>query len=250
MDKQIDVIHTSCKDCFFAVYDKTIQTSCHLGMLQKFQEANIEILEVYDNDKEFYVINRKKCVGHRKAEYFSNRKIENKKLEEKIEYVQNFLKLYYAMVINIKNFTAVQLQDLAQKISELDIPPQELFLIRYREDKDKYSYKFMETIVKKTKCKKWKIKTILDDESDFLNVLHHTMCENKNHKFILSIDKDYTNMNSIVNYANNIVYNKFSTFQILSNEAKDSLLFNTTVYRFGISSGIDILSQTEKFTII
>jgi hypothetical protein len=152
--------------------------------------------------------------------------------------------------VNIRNFTAKKLTELAEKINELDIPPQELFLIRYRADKDKYSYKYMEKIVKKTKCKKWKIKTILDNESDFLNVLHHTMGENKQHKFILSIDRDYTNINAIVNYANDTVYNKFGTFEILSNKAKDSLLFNTTVYRFGISSGIDILSQTEKFTII
>lgn len=250
MENKIDLIHTSCKDCFFAKYDGKTQISCHLDMIKKFEKANIQILEAYDEEKEFYVINKKKCVGHRKPEYFINRNLENKSLEEKVEYVQKLLSIHYAIIVNIKNFTPMQLQDLAKKISELNIPPQELFIIRYREDRDKYSYNFMEALIKKTKVKKWKIKTILDNEEDFFSALHHTINENKRHKFIVSINSKYDNLNNIVNYANDTVYNKFDTFEILSNDQKDCLLFNTAVYKFGISSGLDILSEKEKFTII
>lgn len=49
------VNQTSCKDCIFALYDGTTQVGCEDNRIEKFED---DIVEAYDNDKEFFVINR------------------------------------------------------------------------------------------------------------------------------------------------------------------------------------------------
>lgn len=51
-------IETPCKDCVFATYLENTQNGCQLGRIEKFL-ARGEAREVYDEDKEFYVVNRK-----------------------------------------------------------------------------------------------------------------------------------------------------------------------------------------------
>jgi hypothetical protein len=47
-------LQTSCKECVFATYDGKTQTGCLADRIVKFQD---KVIEAYDNDKEFYVIN-------------------------------------------------------------------------------------------------------------------------------------------------------------------------------------------------
>lgn len=47
-------IQTNCKACVFSVYDGNTQTGCLHNRIEKFQP---NVIEAYDNDKEFYVIN-------------------------------------------------------------------------------------------------------------------------------------------------------------------------------------------------
>ena len=59
---QINKIHTSCKECIFAEWDDGItQIGCQVGMLDRLESKGIEIIGVYDSDKEFWVINKHKC---------------------------------------------------------------------------------------------------------------------------------------------------------------------------------------------
>lgn len=54
-------IHTSCKDCVFATYDEDTQTGCRAGRLDKYRQNGSDIIEAFDNEKEFFVINKKLC---------------------------------------------------------------------------------------------------------------------------------------------------------------------------------------------
>lgn len=49
-----EFLYTSCKDCKFAIYNEATQTGCQADQIERFGEENI--LEAYDEDKEFYVI--------------------------------------------------------------------------------------------------------------------------------------------------------------------------------------------------
>jgi hypothetical protein len=52
---------TSCKECVFAEYEGKTQVGCSANRIIKFKNLNTEqsvnVIEAYDNDKEFYVIN-------------------------------------------------------------------------------------------------------------------------------------------------------------------------------------------------
>jgi hypothetical protein len=48
-------IKTSCKNCLCSIYEGKTQTGCSFNRIEKFKES---VLEAYDDEKEFYVIER------------------------------------------------------------------------------------------------------------------------------------------------------------------------------------------------
>ena len=64
-----EVVKTSCKNCVFAQYDCDTQINCLAGRIGAFGFQNIT--EAYDNDKEFYVINRL-CNYYRDKDLWNN----------------------------------------------------------------------------------------------------------------------------------------------------------------------------------
>lgn len=55
---------TPCKDCCFAVYEGDTQTGCRFDRVEKFRGKGVGVREVYDRDKEFFVIETA-CLLHR-----------------------------------------------------------------------------------------------------------------------------------------------------------------------------------------
>lgn len=62
------VVNTSCKDCVFAEYDGITQVGCEAHILEKYQEAT-EVIEAYDEEKEFFVIPGTVCPYKRTAKW-------------------------------------------------------------------------------------------------------------------------------------------------------------------------------------
>ena len=52
--------NTSCKDCVFAEYEEVTQTGCRMNMIKKYSN-NENIIECYDEEKEFFVIKARIC---------------------------------------------------------------------------------------------------------------------------------------------------------------------------------------------
>lgn len=52
--------YSSCKDCCHAVYTDKTQTGCALNKLEIFKN-NINVIEAYDDDKEFYILEDAEC---------------------------------------------------------------------------------------------------------------------------------------------------------------------------------------------
>ena len=57
-------INTSCKDCVFAIYDSKTQSGCDFDRITKFEN----VVEAYDEDKEFFVIPRL-CTYYRDSDW-------------------------------------------------------------------------------------------------------------------------------------------------------------------------------------
>ncbi len=56
-NQQEQVVSTSCKDCIFAIYEDKPQTVCFAQRIVVFKKR-LEVVEAYDDEKEFYVIKR------------------------------------------------------------------------------------------------------------------------------------------------------------------------------------------------
>ena len=249
MSTKINLIHTSCKKCVFAKYDGITQVGCSLSLIDKYKQKNVEILEVYDKKKEFYVINNKKCYGYKEDKYFETRNISKLSIEDKVEYIKKTFKVNYLAVINIKKFTLQQINEILETLTECEIPPKKIILVRYQQDKDAYHFDNLKHILDKNKPKEWRVQSILDENTDFLSVLHQATNINKNN-FVLSINGNYDKLCEIITYSQDLIYNHFGNFVVLSNESKETFFYNRAVYKNSFANGKDILADTNEYTVL
>lgn len=249
MSKSINTIHTACKKCVFAKYNEDTQTDCYLGLIDKLKQKNIEILEAYDNDKEFYIINNKKCYGYKEQKYFKTREIDDLSIDKKIEYITKTFKVNYVVAINLCNLNLKQIDDIMGSLTKCSIPPKKIILVRYEKDKNKYKFDSLKKIIEKNNPKEWRIQTILEEDEQYLNILHTITNINRNN-FVLSVDGNYDNICEIIEYAQDKIYNQFESFVVLSNSSKESIFFNRAVYKASFANGKDILTDYNEYTII
>lgn len=249
MSKEINIIHTPCKKCVFAKYEDITQTGCYLELIDQYRSKNIEILEAYDKEKEFYIINNKKCYGYKEDKYFEARNISELSLQEKIDYVKKTFAINYVAVINIQQYSLEELDTIIGSLTKCENPPKKLVLIRYNSDMDKYPFNKLKNIFDKYNPKEWIIKSILEDETKHPDILHQVTNTSKNN-FILSINGTYDKICDIISCAQNITYTNFDNFIVLSDASKKTVLYNKAVYKASFANGKDILSDHNEYTIL
>lgn len=250
MSNAIKPIHTSCKNCVFSVYDNITQNDCELKYLDIYKKNNVEILEAYDNDKEFYVINDKKCIGYREPKWFDALGMSDASNEEKIAKYFDSNYINYFAILDTLEINKDQFDSCIKALSELSFTPQKLIIIRYAYKNNDLPYSLIETTLKKYNINvSWKIQTILDSELSHEDILYQIVTQNNKYRFVL-YSKNFNTINSLINTANDIVYKQLKSFNILSNNNKDSILFSIGVYKYMMFSGENILNNQSYYTII
>lgn len=231
----INAIHTPCKKCAFAIYDNKTQTGCHLNYLEKFRSKNVEILEAYDEEKEFYIINEKKCLGYRENSWFDKRGLSNLPIEEKINKYNEDHYIHYLAIINLNHFDSDEnFNRLQYELSSLKIKPKKIVLVRYQYNKN-HPYEKLQKMLDDANLQcKWRVQTILQHDKTFENILYETMNLNKKYRFVLSVDGLCSGLDNIVTKANTIVYDEMERFAVIRNEDRSALLFSAPNYRFSL----------------
>jgi hypothetical protein len=77
---EFHVVNTSCRDCVFAEFKDPdpkrswTQTGCELGRLDKFREQGTDVVEAYNGQDEFFVVNGRACTAFRsiKSDWYHN----------------------------------------------------------------------------------------------------------------------------------------------------------------------------------
>jgi hypothetical protein len=249
----INPIHTPCKKCEFAKYNENTQTDCHLNLIYKYKNKNTEILEVYDNDKEFYVINGKKCFGYRESSWFDKKNLGHLSLDEKIEYIQKHNFIQYLLVVDLKEFTTDQdLEMLKFQLCSLVIKPKKIILIRYQNDDKRHDFDNLKRLLEESNlgCK-WRIQTVIEDKN-YLDNLHESINLNKKYRLVCAVmGNKCDNLNNIITKANSLIYDELSHFEVLSNKNKNILMFSAPNYRYSLFiEKINILDTEERFIIV
>jgi len=246
---EINVIHTPCKNCAFAKYEDKTQTDCEMGLLQKARDNKTEILEAYDEDKEFYVINGKKCLAHKEANYFDARNMGDATLEEKISYVKKLMQVKYIAIIDCLSRNEQQLIDILNELKKAETQPDRIMVVSTR-----FNSTSLETFYKILNKSgiKWKIKSLPTTEQDHIRTVHEVInLGTEKCNYVLSVQEDYSKIPEIIQEANKIIYEQNSMFHVLSNESKETIFFNCSVYRAGLlPEHTDIITNYEKYTIV
>ena len=248
----INTIHTACKNCVFAQYSDITQTGCSLNYIDKFKENAIEILEAYDNDKEFYIINNKKCIGYIENKWFKQFGLENATLEEKVNKYHETNFLHYSVIINLKNYSINDLEQLINYISLISIKPQKITLIRYRDADLKFKFDKIQTMLSKYNISvPWRIQTMLENDRPYSDILHNFISINKD-RFVLSISEPVISkdIDKVIDYTNNLVYHEMKSFYIISNSNYSATIFPTSIYKFAAFNKENILEDKTKYHIV
>jgi hypothetical protein len=253
-DQPIEIIHTPCKNCVFAIYDSKTQTGCHLNYLDKYRDKNTEILEVYDNDLEFFIINGKKCIGYRENKWFAQYGLEHSSIEDKIAKIKELNKVDYVLIINFLEIgdSWEDLENLKTTLSSLTIHPGKIIFIR-RPEGETTIYAEIQKIMTQSKINcKWRIQTMVDESMSNQDILHNAINNDKSYRFICHLKKAISNsLNHVVVTANNIVYQELDKFMVLTDQDNTCVFFSAGVYRFSLAeTGVDLLSDNNSFQIV
>lgn len=249
----INSVHTSCKNCVFAKYDGITQIDCELKFIDIYKNHDIEIIEAYDNDKEFYIINTKKCIGYREQKWFDSLGMQNSNLQDKINKFNETNILNYLAIIDLELFNNIEdFRLICENISQLPIKPQKIIFVRHIDEKLEFTYDKLYSVINSMNlgCE-WTIQTILDESINHDQTIFDITISNPKYRFILSVISPDTDLKHIIIKANQIVHKDLGQFLILSNLNKTALIYSSIQYRYSVlHNEEDILLIDKYYTFI
>lgn len=191
-------IRTNCKECVFAVYEDKTQVSCDFDRIKNFGE---NVFEGYDDDKEFYIIDRL-CTYYRDHAWGYSK--NDKDIVEK-ESAASF-----DIVFDCNEFDNDKKNDIIKLINDIDYYKEKisLFAICNLNNKDSiqnYITDIMNSINKKITI------SIYENEEEFL---HKTILSSKRtfHTIIKSLNN--IQLNSIIKKINLQLNTKLDRFLV------------------------------------
>lgn len=248
INEQINKIHTPCKNCVFAEYENNTQTGCSLSYIEKYRDKNVPILEAYDNEKEFYIVNGKKCLGYRENKWFKQFGLEDADIKSKVEKYHSTNHLDYLLIIDLKNINFEQLDSLLQQISQSDIQPKKVIIIRHLDNEKAFEYSLLEKLFNKYKVSYiWRIQTILDISLTNNQIIHNIITLNAKYRFIVTVSDYNTDVVNMIKTTNKIVHEDLDQFEVLTNQDETCLCFSTLVYRFDAFHGNNLLENKTNY---
>lgn len=113
-DNNNHIVRTNCKNCCFAIYKNNTQISCKNDRINKYRNISLDLVtEAYDEDKNFYVIN-KFCNLYRDKILWNNGIADIDKAKEEAKLTFDILLNCDDLNINYYNW----IQDFAKHIDQ------------------------------------------------------------------------------------------------------------------------------------
>ena len=248
---EISLVHTTCKSCVFALFDKNSQIGCAANYLDRYRNKNEQILEAFDDDKEFYIINNKKCLGFRQNSWFEKLNMADATVQEKLDQLNKENLLQYLLIIDLKTFTVDDVDRLEDQLKSITIKTSKVIFIRYDND-DTHTYERLDSLFKNSDLRsQWRIQSMLDESLSYDNILHTSICIENKFRFIVSLYKPYDNLNSFIDKVQKIVFEELDQFNVITDKDKCCFVFSGGIYRYSmLNEHKDILKDLSNHTII
>lgn len=127
---EVNKVCTSCKHCVFAVNrdvnGRPTQEDCRLGRVETFGRRG-ELVEAYDEDADFYVVDGRNCAAYRDV-----RSDWARRTPQPEEAVRRELTLRAAAVVLVGDASVEDVLATARSLNAQLLPPAEVFFVRSR----------------------------------------------------------------------------------------------------------------------
>lgn len=252
-EQKIDKIHTPCKSCGFAKYEGITQTGCYTGYLDKYKKAGSEILEAYDDEKEFFIINNRKCISYRENKWFEKYNLLESSIEEKVNKFNQTNHIYYCLAINLINISTLDtISQIVKNINNSQIKPKKIIIIRYKHHAKQFSYDVLRNLLKELDSNiEWRIQNMMENNEPEEYIIYNISINNKKQRFICYMNNYTEDFAKIIDKANDMVCNTFEFFTAVSDKTYNCMLYSGSLYRYSlIEYKKNILHEKDKFTVV
>ena len=124
---------TKCKNCIFATYEDDTQTGCSLNMIEQAENNNVEVLDCYDEDKEFHVLANRQCMFYRNSTWAS--KLEPDNYIQKIQ--QEIAIPFQALILADEKSTLADIEATIESLEQQILKPSYVLVVREFANKTK-----------------------------------------------------------------------------------------------------------------
>lgn len=152
-------VHTSCKDCIFAIYNDKTQVGCQYDKIDKLKNNGLDIVDSYDDDKEFFVINNHACMTYREKSFLKERTLEEAKIE-----ARERSSVRVGCLVLIKENSWQNDNDIVKTIDSICNQTKQFSEVIFCANPEVQPSRIMKILNDKKVKFKWSIRHILDDE--------------------------------------------------------------------------------------
>jgi hypothetical protein len=186
-------IQTNCKDCLFAIYNGNTQVSCAANRISLFGD---DVVEAYDNEKEFYVINRF-CNYYRKTNW-NNGEIDFQKLKKETD-------IPFDLFISAKDLSS---NELIKLLFNLKYDQNKITVSIFHHMLDKVDMVEIKKLAKLTNCT---VTACVDIDK----YLHNSIIRSNNNYHAVLVDDNKHKIRNID-----------SINSVINNDLKQAIIFN------------------------
>jgi hypothetical protein len=197
--QQQEKIQTSCKDCLLAIYNDKTQVSCAANRIVAFGG---DAIEAYDDDKEFYVINRF-CNYYRKTTW-NGGEIDFKKLKLETD-------IPFDLFISAKGLSS---NELIQLLFNLKYDQTKIHISLFHHMSDNIGAAEIAKLVKLKNCT---ITACVDIDK----YLHNSIIRSKNNYHAVLVNDNKHKINDLD-----------SINSVINNDLKQAIIFNLNGIEF------------------
>lgn len=205
---------TSCKNCIFAIYNLTTQTGCDHNRISNFGS---DVIEVYDDDAEFFVINRL-CNYYRPKAWNNGEKDIEKAKQESC--------LSFDILIDINDINEQDLNNIVKNINNLSYPNKKYKIYLFHDNNQTKDQKnLIKTIFNSITVQNF-ILSVYSDRAEYIDSI---ISKSKNAYHLLLDKTNINKIQEILEKAESIVNTDLQKYIILDYE--NILVISNMAYR-------------------
>lgn len=228
----ISRVHTSCKDCIFAIYENKTQTGCDFNnRTERYKEKGL-LIDAQDDENQFFIVNRKFCLAKRNYQWLKNQDFDHSTTEILVDAVRDEMSVNYAYIVYFGEATEEAIEKLHNTIKAVmssRIAPHQIVVVNNTGGTEVFEHRLVNLLTGMTHGTKtkWSLKNIVE-QCDRSRALLISVKE-VNVRLFLICDAGYEIPKEYISKLDTIVNDELKDFICIT--GPDLLITNPLLYK-------------------